>query len=186
MPAALPALTPLTLSSITRVRCGIRLHPFGRVKEEIGRRLAAFHHLRGIEPSVEMRCETGQGKRKGHAIEIAGRGDASAGSAGPPARRLRLRSGRAPIETRHGLLPSVRRKIAPDSSVPMPRSARAPPSRFVQGTDRAPDRHRARCRIPARTSERQRQLSTSLSTNTPSQSKMMRSGLIIARVSSPR
>ena len=34
--------------------------------------------------------------------------------------------------------------------------------------------------IPANVSERQRQLSTSLSTNTPSQSKMMRSGLIIA------
>src|ERR1700704_5725423 len=33
---------------------------------------------------------------------------------------------------------------------------------------------------PASTSERQRQLSTSLSINTPSQSKMMRSGFIIA------
>src|SRR5258705_10510684 len=33
----------------------------------------------------------------------------------------------------------------------------------------------------AKVAERQRQLSTSLSTNTPSQSKMMRSGLIIAR-----
>src|SRR5437763_12151058 len=32
---------------------------------------------------------------------------------------------------------------------------------------------------PANGSERQRQLSTSLSTNTPSQSKMMRSGLVI-------
>src|ERR1700759_4149436 len=36
----------------------------------------------------------------------------------------------------------------------------------------------------AKVSDRQRQLSTSLSTNTPSQSKMMRSGLIIVRLPS--
>src|SRR5437879_12293930 len=38
---------------------------------------------------------------------------------------------------------------------------------------------------PANVSERQRQLSTALSTNTPSQSKMMSSGLIIASFPDP-
>src|SRR5438034_651041 len=38
----------------------IHLHPFGCVEEEIGCRLAAHHHLRGIETRVEMRCEAGQ------------------------------------------------------------------------------------------------------------------------------
>src|SRR5439155_6084361 len=54
----------------------IRLHPFGCVKEEVGCRLAAGYHLRGIETHVEMRCEAGQGERVGHAIDITGRGDA--------------------------------------------------------------------------------------------------------------
>src|SRR5712671_440352 len=40
----------------------IGLHPFGRVQEEVGRGLAAFHHLRGKEPSAEMLRETCQGQ----------------------------------------------------------------------------------------------------------------------------
>src|SRR5882757_1879226 len=54
----------------------IRPHGGGCVQEEIGRGLAAFHHLRGIKPSVKMRRETCEGKGEGHPIEIAGRGDA--------------------------------------------------------------------------------------------------------------
>src|SRR5439155_12660621 len=44
----------------------IRLHLFGCVEEEIGRRFAAFHHLRGIETRVEMRREASQGERERH------------------------------------------------------------------------------------------------------------------------
>ena len=40
----------------------IYLHPFGRVNEEVGRGLAALHHLRGIDPRVEMQRQTSQGK----------------------------------------------------------------------------------------------------------------------------
>src|SRR3954471_24552666 len=54
----------------------IRLHPFGGVKKEVGRWLAAFHHLRAKKPAFEMRRETGQGKREGYSIDIAGGGDA--------------------------------------------------------------------------------------------------------------
>src|SRR5882757_2418392 len=53
----------------------IYLHPFGGVEEEVGRRLAVLHHLRGIEAAVEMRRETGQGKGERYPINIAGRGD---------------------------------------------------------------------------------------------------------------
>src|SRR5258708_680153 len=47
-------------------------HFFGRVKKQIGRGLAAFHHLRRVEPAVEMRRKTGQCERKGYAIDVAG------------------------------------------------------------------------------------------------------------------
>src|SRR6266498_3550452 len=53
----------------------IYLHPLGCVEEEVGRRVAAFHHLRGIETRVEMRREAGQREREGHPVDIAGRGD---------------------------------------------------------------------------------------------------------------
>src|SRR2546423_1186047 len=53
----------------------IYLHPLGCIEKEVGRRLAAFHHLRGIETRVEMRREAGQGKRERHPVDIAGRGD---------------------------------------------------------------------------------------------------------------
>src|SRR5260221_5000654 len=54
----------------------IYLHPFGGVEEEVGRRLAVLHHLRGIEAAVEMRRETGQREGERRPIDIAGRGDA--------------------------------------------------------------------------------------------------------------
>src|SRR5207253_130961 len=54
----------------------VRPHPFGRVQEQIRRGLAAFHHLRGIEPAVEVRREAGEGKRQRYPISIAGGGDA--------------------------------------------------------------------------------------------------------------
>src|SRR6185295_16913809 len=53
----------------------IHLHAFGCVEEEVGCRLAACHHLRGIETDVEIRCEASQRERKGHPIDITGRGD---------------------------------------------------------------------------------------------------------------
>src|SRR4029077_3216101 len=53
----------------------IRLHPFGCVEEEVGRRFAARHHLRCIKPRIEMRGKPGQRKREGHPIDVAGRGN---------------------------------------------------------------------------------------------------------------
>jgi hypothetical protein len=50
-----------------------RLHPVGRMKKQIGRRLAARDHLRGVEPIAEMGCKAGAGKRKRYPVEIAGR-----------------------------------------------------------------------------------------------------------------
>ena len=60
MPAALAAFTPLTLSSITKRSTRVGPHALGCKQKQIGRRLAAFHHLRGIEPFAEMRREAGK------------------------------------------------------------------------------------------------------------------------------
>ncbi|GAA0000176.1 hypothetical protein BRDID11002_01760 [Bradyrhizobium diazoefficiens] len=76
MPAALPACTPLTLSSITSVRGGLRAHLRRRVKKEIRRRLAVPDHLRCVEPRAEMRPKAGDIERERDSVDVAGRGHA--------------------------------------------------------------------------------------------------------------
>src|SRR5258708_7345415 len=44
--------------------------------------------------------------------------------------------------------PTVQLRIAPESSVLTPGNARRPRTRFVRGTDRAPDPDRDRCHTP--------------------------------------
>ena len=178
MPAAFPALTPLSLSSMTRVRRV--LHPF------------RLRRGRGPAPV----CRAPPFARYKAAYRNAAQARSEKAKRTPDRRRWTRRHNAGCAGFEHRLHPFNRaqrgkkrcanprlqlgRKLLGDCVVPQ---------RFIMLEDRrhASSKKQIECLIDAKidaigakVSRRQRQLSTSLSTNTPSQSKMMRSGLIIA------
>ena len=156
---------------------GIRLHLVGRIQEQIRRRLRRSDHLRRIEPVVESVARARSGKATSDTRSTSLDEATQCGIRKPLEHRLHAFD-RIKPRSKGGAdgVPSIQPKTAPGSGVPAPRNRRARRSCCVRGTGRVPLRRQARCRIPPAPRDRQRQLSTSLSTRTPSQSKMMRPG----------